>query len=346
MKSILLIVGHWNIENIGTKGLRKWRSAVELRKSTGAAGERDWLWMTLMPKLKDKLIAEGIQVFITDAIYHEEIYSRDYDLALALHYDAGGTASRCIISPPRTTIDPTFISPDASKKADEFIQDWLNTYPTLTGIPAKQSAITDGMTDYYAWDYIGTETPAALIEHGNNTCPTDHDKMFNQADLIAQADVNAIVKYFGLTPEVTPTPPTPDPINNLDLEKKINELSGKVVSTDNKVNTLTDSVGNVVRKIDDMQKDITEIYKDRDTLAQIQSKLTENTNSINNVSVANTNSTTELKSEIRSLGEAEDIKLSGLDKRITALEQGQSVSNGKFASIKKLWGKLYLVTMK
>lgn len=162
--------------------------------------------------------------------------------------------------------------------------------------------------------------------------------------------VKALAKYGYLTPtvpEVPSTPTTPPQNNdNLDLEKKINELSGQVIANNNQVNILTDFVSNVVRKIDDIQKDITTIYQDRDTLSLIQQKITENTNAINNVSVANTNSTTELKGEIRAGKELTDNALTELNKRITALEKGNQIAGGKFESIKRLVGKYYLVKVK
>ena len=162
--------------------------------------------------------------------------------------------------------------------------------------------------------------------------------------------VKTLAKYGYVpptVPEVPSTPPTvPSDPNNLELEKKINELSGQVVQNTNQTNVLTDSIGNITRKLDDVQKDITEIYKDRDTLALIQQKITETTNSVNNVSVATTKSTTELKGEIRALGESTDIKLDGLDKRIKSLESGHQIENGKFEFIKKILGKFYLVKVK
>lgn len=208
MKSILLIAGHWNIETITAKGLRRWRAYSELRKSTGASGERNWIWEQLIPLLRDKLIAAGVQVYITDAIYHEETYSRDYDLCLALHYDAGGTDSRCIISKPNLSQDPPYLFPEASQKADQFISDWLAVYPQMTGIASRQDRITDGMTDYYAWDYVKEGTPSVIIEHGNNTCIDDSRKMMNQTEMIAEADVEAVKRFFGISvPEEPENPP-------------------------------------------------------------------------------------------------------------------------------------------
>jgi len=199
-KSILLICGHKNIENITARGLRKWRSWSSLKKSTGAAGERDWVWDKLLPFLRDRLIAKGYQIFITDAIYHEETFNRDYDLCLALHYDVGGTDSRCIASKPRQTIDPPFINPEASLLSDQFLSCWTSIYPNRTGIALRQDRITEGMTDYYAWDYIKENTPSVIIEHGNNNCDFDHDKMHNHPDLIADADIEAIEKFFAPLP--------------------------------------------------------------------------------------------------------------------------------------------------
>jgi GH25 family lysozyme M1 (1,4-beta-N-acetylmuramidase) len=162
--------------------------------------------------------------------------------------------------------------------------------------------------------------------------------------------IKSLVKYGYVPPtppEVPSTPPTvPQNSDSLDLEKKINELSGQVVTNSNQVNILSDFVSNVVRKIDDIQKDITTIYQDRDTLSVIQQKITENTNAINNVSVANTSSTTELKGEIRAGKELTDNALSELNKRIVALEKGNQIANGKFEFIKKLFGKYYLVKVK
>jgi len=202
-KSVLIICGHKNIEGITAKGLRTWRAWSQLAKSTGASGEKDWVWDKLMPLLRDKLITAGIQVYITDAIYHEETYSRDYDLCVALHFDAGGENSRCMISKPRPDIVPPFITSEASLQSDHFISHWNETYPAKTGIKLRNDAVTVGMTDYYCWDYVGVNTPSVIIEHGNNTCPSDHETMFDRTNLVADGDVEAILKYFQIQSEET-----------------------------------------------------------------------------------------------------------------------------------------------
>ena len=208
MKSVLLICGHKNIANITQEGLRSWRSASTLAKSTGASGEVGWVWDKLMPLLRDKLIALNYQVFITDAIYHKDTYSRDYDLAVALHYNGAlgdNPPSTCIISKPRENIDPPFINQSASDLSDSFISKWIKIYPEKTGITLRQDLVTAGMTDYYAWDYVGMDTPSVILEHGNWVNTSDYKKMFEQTNMIAEADVEAINSF--LNPVII-TPPT------------------------------------------------------------------------------------------------------------------------------------------
>ena len=334
--SILLICGHWNIENMTTKGLRKWRSAVALRKSTGASGERDWLWNVLRPRLTEKLIAKGIQVFITDAIYNEDIYSRDYGLAIALHYDASNENSRCMSAKPRPTIDPPFISADASAKSDKFISDWLSIYPSKTGITSNQGAVTEGMTDYYAWDYVGTNTPSVIIEHGNNTCPSDHDKMFNNPDLIAEADVEAVVKYFGLELEM-PSIPTTEPQNN------INE---RVTAVELNLDKVNDELAKNTRRLDEIQRSVDVVSADRDILEDLQGKMVELKEIVKTNSDVLQANKKELRDEIRTNTELSEQNTKELESRIEAIEKGVSFNKDKFEFIKKLFGKYFIIKLK
>jgi len=196
MKKVCIQVGHWNIENITRKGLRRWRSTAKLRRSTGASGERDWHWNEWMPRLRDKLIAAGVQVFITDAIWHDEIYNQDYDLWISGHYDGGGTENRCMISAPDPTVKPAFLNPEAQKKAEEFCRIWREIYPVKTGAINRDNRITLGMKQYYAFDYVPLNTPAVIIEHFNHTSQKGKELKKNP-ELVAQADFEAIMRFLG-----------------------------------------------------------------------------------------------------------------------------------------------------
>lgn len=197
MKKVCIQVGHWNIENIGQKGLRRWRAWSELRKSTGASGERKWHWEEWMPRLRDKLIRAGIQVHIVDSIWNDQIYSQDYDLWISGHYDGGGDQNRCMISAPDRATQPDYLNPEAQDKSEEFCRIWKDIYPRMTGAINRDDMITEGMKDYYAFDYVPLDTPAVIVEHFNGT--SDKGKQLKaNPDIVANADAEAILKFLDL----------------------------------------------------------------------------------------------------------------------------------------------------
>jgi len=202
MKSVLIAVGHWNIENITQEGLRSWRSSSVLKRSTGASGERNYHWNEIMPRLRDKLIDADVQVYITDATYNADIYNRNYDLCVFLHYDGGGSGERCMISAPNRATQPQYLNPDAFTEAERFAQIWKTTYPEIVGVPNRDDKITIGMRDYYAFDYVGFDTPSVIIEHFNHS---SHRGSFlkNNPELVAEADYQSIKKYLGIEDIIT-----------------------------------------------------------------------------------------------------------------------------------------------
>jgi len=202
MKRVCITVGHWNIENITSESLRSWRSPAVLEKSTGASGERNYHWEKVMPLLRDKLIDAGVAVHIATAVYEEEIYRREYDLWIALHYDGGGTGERCMISAPNRDTKPDYLHGAAQSEAERFCQVWRNTYPDIVGVPNRDDMITAGMKDYYAFDYVGYDTPAVIVEHFNHTSSRG-GYLKEHPELVAEGDFKAIVKFL----EVSEQPP-------------------------------------------------------------------------------------------------------------------------------------------
>lgn len=196
-KSVCLLVGHWNIENITSEGLRSWRSASTLSRSTGASGERDYHWNKVMPLLRDKLIAAGAEVYITDAIYNDYIYNREYDLLVALHYDGGGTGERCMAAAPDRATKPDYLNQNAFAESEKFVAVWKRVYPEITGQPYREDLVTQGMTNYYAWDYVGYDTPSVILEHFNHTC-AGGTALKNDPEKVAEADFQAIKTYLEL----------------------------------------------------------------------------------------------------------------------------------------------------
>lgn len=155
-----------------------------------------------MPALRDKLIEAGIQVYITDGIYNANIYNRDYDLCIFLHYDGGGTGERCMVSAPNRATLPAYLNSEAFTESEKFAQIWKATYPEIVGVSNKDSAITAGMRDYYAFDYVGLDTPTVIVEHFNHTSPRGTE-LKEKPELVAEADFQAIIKYLGVTDVIT-----------------------------------------------------------------------------------------------------------------------------------------------
>jgi hypothetical protein len=205
MKTVLIVIGHYNAESITSQGLRSWRDWNYLRRSTGASGERDFNYK-VMEKLRDKLIAAGVQVYIHDATYKTEVYNRNYDLLVTLHYDAGGTEERCMIAAPKRGQTPPYLFEQAQVLSEKFADIWRRVYPQVVGVPNRDNRITEGMTDHYLWDYVKEGTPCAIIEHFNHTSPKGTELKKNP-ELVAEGDFKAIREFLGIQAPA----PTPDP---------------------------------------------------------------------------------------------------------------------------------------
>jgi len=223
MKKVCIQVGHWGIEQIDTSEqhaqLRSWRDTSVLKRSTGASGERDYFWNEIMPRLRDKLIAAGVQVYIVDAIYRAETYNQNYDLWVSLHYDGGGTENRSMISSPLRGASPAYLNTQAHNEADRFCEIWRRTYPAKTGTINRDERITAAMREYYAFDYVPYDTPAAIIEHFNHTSAVG-EQLKTNSDVVAQADFEAIIEFLGITNQ-------PQPVNLGDKQIDFDDPDGQ-----------------------------------------------------------------------------------------------------------------------
>ena len=243
MKSVCIQVGHYQIENITAKRLRSWRSAEILRKSTGAAGERDYTWNKLMPVLRDKLIAKGIQVYITNSIWDEIYAKQNFDLWISLHYDGGGSQNRCMISAPTREAVPAFLNDKPQRESERFCAIWKSIYPELTGTINRDGMITEGMLWYYAFDYVPLDTPAVIIEHFNHTSEKGTE-LKQKPELVAEADYKAILQFLDI--------PEEEPSNNYEVY-----YQGEKV---------TEYDFDISKKLKDNQAEITNKQKENETL--------------------------------------------------------------------------------
>jgi N-acetylmuramoyl-L-alanine amidase len=134
----------------------------------------------------------------------------DYTLFISLHYNGSTTPNTSGCNAGRAVNDP------AAAQADEFIAIWRDIYPTVTGIPLDPTVpISSNVQYYYAFVDTSPTTPGVLIEHGYGAPGQgDHTVLYDNIDLIAQADVRAICAFLKIDPPTftaQPQPPSPTP---------------------------------------------------------------------------------------------------------------------------------------
>jgi hypothetical protein len=134
--------------------------------------------------------------------------AQDYNAFVSLHYNGSNTPNTSGCNAGRALSDP------AAAEADEFIDIWRSIYPTVTGIPLDPTVpISPNVQYYYAFEDTSPSTPGVLIEHGYGAPGQgDHDILYNNIDLIAQADVRAICAFLKIDPPTfTASPPDDAP---------------------------------------------------------------------------------------------------------------------------------------
>ena len=163
----------------------------------GAPGEAEWT-PKLAAALGARLEAAGVDVVTVGGFYNKaapHILGGDFDLFLALHYDArfpeNYTTGCCIA---RGTYETEHW------EADRFLSEWIARYPQATGIPLKQSRVGVNMLEYYAWRHLSYVTPGVLIEHGVGAPGVGGDaaKLWDGLDIVADADASAVLAYLGV----------------------------------------------------------------------------------------------------------------------------------------------------
>jgi predicted RNase H-like nuclease (RuvC/YqgF family) len=132
----------------------------------------------------------------------------------------------------------------------------------------------------------------------------------------------------------------PSDPNNLELEKKINDLSEKIVALGNNINQVKDKTDSLTAAVDNIKKDTEQIYKDRDDIILIKEKITTLDGKIEMSLAKQSSIETNLKADLRTLGDTTETKLGDLAKRVKVIED-TPVTNGKIQILWKV-GKLFL----
>lgn len=162
----------------------------------GAPGEAEWT-PRLAAALRSRLEAAGVDAVTVPGFYNRAapaVLGGDFDLFLALHYDArfpeNYTTGCCIA---RGTYETEHW------EADRFLSEWIARYPQATGVPLKQARVGENMRLYYAWRHLSYVTPGVILEHGVGAPGVGGDApvLWDQLDRVAEADAQAVLAYLG-----------------------------------------------------------------------------------------------------------------------------------------------------
>lgn len=274
MKLICLQAGHENISN---------NCSLNLRSSTGAPGEAAFT-VRIRNRLSEILISKGFQVQLVDANYNcdPEAPKKDFDLFLAIHYDADSPngSGGCIGTP-----DP---SQDSATLESVRIRDVMRSeYFKNTGINENNNKIGANILYYYMWADLSAKTPCVLIECGEGK--DSHDSVIlADTDRVCNAIARGICKAFDMPFDVPAPIPTPQPqddvamlkttIDNLnqiinDKNRKIADQAGEISSLETEVINGRDRIASLTeqaKKVPDLQTQLEQALSDRNVCLTAQ----------------------------------------------------------------------------
>jgi len=128
--------------------------------------------------------------------------------------------------------------------------------------------------------------------------------------------------YSGPVPQEKPSEsPTEAQDNDLEQEKRMNELTEKVVANTNELRILKDKIESLDLVIGNIKVDTTELYRDREVLTAIKEQLTVVDGKVETNLAKQTTIETSLRQEIRAFGCSFDAKIQALSQRIKVLEE-------------------------
>lgn len=177
---------------------------AKLRSGTGAPGEVDFT-IRVRNRLSEGLIKRGFQVYLFDATANcnPQIGKEDFDLFLAIHYDANiyGEGGGFIDFPePSTDM--------ATARSQEICRVLESQYFEHSGIVNKPNRRNKNTKFYYMWKFLSAKTPCNIIECGVGL--DAHDSVIlSDTDRVCNAIIRGLCKAFNVPFDVTPPPPAP-----------------------------------------------------------------------------------------------------------------------------------------
>lgn len=239
-KLICLQAGHQNIKN---------NCVQALRSSTGAPGEVEFT-VKARDRLKDILLSKknadgtpAFQVQLVDANYNCQGEDKNFDLYLAIHYEAdihgmgGGFADI-----PDPSVD--VVTNESKRIKDHINNEYFAPMSGNTGIDFKPQWTSANVKYYYMWKYLTASTPCVLIECGVGK--NAHDAVIlADTDRVCNAIAKGICKAFNVPFDapVPPPPPATDWKAKYEAEvKKNKELTTLLTTKNQELTTANDRI--------------------------------------------------------------------------------------------------------
>ena len=183
--------------------------------ATGAPNEQSFN-IDISNRVAEEMRKRGIEVKRVNADPTSQEIAGDWDLFLAIHYDAdiygtgGGLVDYCDPAHDEATIE-------SQRIAYLLRQEYFGT----THIISHPERSNDKTRGYYMWERLSKLTPCVLIECGVGMhVPDDHSVLHFNRPLVVEGIVKGLCLAFSipfLSP-VIPEPPLPEPTPEPPLE--------------------------------------------------------------------------------------------------------------------------------
>lgn len=193
--------------------------------STGAPNEMSFN-IDISDKVAVELRSRGFEIRRVNADPKPEEIAGDWDLFLAIHYDADiyGTGGGFVDYPEPSTDGATA---ESQRIAYLLRQEYFGT----TGIVSHPERSNVNTRYYYMWKQLSAKTPCVLIECGVGMhVPDDHSILHFNRPKVVEGIVKGICLAFNVpypvviadpTPEPTPEPPQTPPSEPCENTKKV-----------------------------------------------------------------------------------------------------------------------------
>lgn len=220
--------------------------------ATGASGERDWN-SKIVPMIADRLILKGVEVHQCDALANKDVKvtSTDWDLFLAVHYDAdiyndnGG-----FVDYPDASVDKVW------ERSKYLAQHLTDHYFSTTKIPYRPQRSNANTKFYYMWSALTDKTPCVIIECGvGNRKPEDYT-ILRDYELISKTIADGVLIGLGL----------------IEGDDEIQQLKDKIKELDDELDDMRTSRDKWKRMYEELEESHVEEIKKKDILIDQYSK--------------------------------------------------------------------------